>query len=434
MLSQRLMIVKQFLQCPVSAVIRAVGFLFLFLIMGLPSVGAQERIEIPSSLNPIGSGARALGMGGAFIAVADDATAASWNPGGLIQLETPEISFVAAHFNRTEDLNFGNNPEASGPQQVTANNINYLSAVYPFTLFKRNMTVALNYQHLYDSYRDWNFSLQQDGDDYSYQQQIDYRQEGSLSAIGLAYCIQVLPSLSFGLTLNFWEDSLYKNQWEAESVNTWTGIDDGVPIYYKRLDYSQFSFNGFNYNLGLLWNVNSRLSLGAVFKAPFTADLIREDMSFTFRDPDGNPEYAEFNENQELDMPMSYGFGLSYRFSDYFSTSLDIYRTEWGDFILTDADGNKSSPISHKSQSDSDIDPTLQIRTGAEYLFIKNRYIIPVRGGLFYDPGPAEGNPDDYYGFSIGSGIGIGRVILDAAYQYRFGNDVGGSILEELDL
>ena len=40
---------------------------------------------------PSGSGARALGFAGAFTAVADDATAASWNPGGLWLLSrTPE--------------------------------------------------------------------------------------------------------------------------------------------------------------------------------------------------------------------------------------------------------------------------------------------------------------------------------------------------------
>lgn len=53
-----------------------------------------QRIEIPSSVSPVGSGARALGMGGAFIAVAHDAAAASWNPGGLTQLGRSEISVV----------------------------------------------------------------------------------------------------------------------------------------------------------------------------------------------------------------------------------------------------------------------------------------------------------------------------------------------------
>ena len=38
-------------------------------------------------------GARSLGMGGAFVALADDATSAYSNPAGLIQLGRPEVSF-----------------------------------------------------------------------------------------------------------------------------------------------------------------------------------------------------------------------------------------------------------------------------------------------------------------------------------------------------
>lgn len=40
----------------------------------------------------IGAGARALAMGGAFTAIADDATAAYWNPAGLTQIEKQEVS------------------------------------------------------------------------------------------------------------------------------------------------------------------------------------------------------------------------------------------------------------------------------------------------------------------------------------------------------
>ncbi|OQX27222.1 MAG: hypothetical protein BWK80_06375, partial [Desulfobacteraceae bacterium IS3] len=64
---------------------------------------AAQKIRIASSPNPVGSGARALGMGGAFIATADDATAASWNPGGLVQLKQPEVSAAGNCFSRTED-------------------------------------------------------------------------------------------------------------------------------------------------------------------------------------------------------------------------------------------------------------------------------------------------------------------------------------------
>src|SRR6188474_3630014 len=37
-------------------------------------------------------GARALGMGGAFVGVADDATAVVANPAGLVILQRPELS------------------------------------------------------------------------------------------------------------------------------------------------------------------------------------------------------------------------------------------------------------------------------------------------------------------------------------------------------
>ena len=38
----------------------------------------------------IGIGARALGMGGSFVSIADDASATYWNPAGLVQLESRE--------------------------------------------------------------------------------------------------------------------------------------------------------------------------------------------------------------------------------------------------------------------------------------------------------------------------------------------------------
>ncbi len=100
-------------------------------------------------------------MGGAFIAIADDATAASWNPGGLIQLEKPEISVVGGYVSRTEDNNFGTNPEASAKAVHRATtNLNYLSAAYPFKAANRNMIVSLNYQRLYDFNRELEFQLE----------------------------------------------------------------------------------------------------------------------------------------------------------------------------------------------------------------------------------------------------------------------------------
>ena len=416
----------------------AVFFPFFWLCNGALAESPLQRIEIPSSPNPVGSGARALGMGGAFIAVADDATAASWNPGGLTQLETPEVSVVGAYFYRTEDNTFGTNPEASGEQSVSEARLNYLSASYPFTVFDRNMVVSLNYQNLYDFNREWCFPFSRSSETLSEDEHIDYQQSGTLSAYGLAYAIQLTPEISFGFTLNLWEDGIYKNGWVQEVQSNGTGNFYGKPFVSGSYSRDEYSFSGFNANLGILWNITSRLTLGAVYKTPFTADLERNLQSSSYIDfPDfpyiDSKGTTRYRDDGKLDMPMSYGIGVACRFSDQFTLAADFYRTEWGDYAHEDSKGNKTCPITGLPESESDVDATHQVRIGAEYLFIKQSYVIPFRGGVFYDPAPAQGSPDAYFGFSVGSGIAYGWFVFDLAYQYRFGNNVGGSILQNFD-
>lgn len=56
----------------------------------------------------MGVGARALGMGGAFTAIADDATAAYWNPAGLTKIENNEATFsYTANMAVDRSLNYG---------------------------------------------------------------------------------------------------------------------------------------------------------------------------------------------------------------------------------------------------------------------------------------------------------------------------------------
>ena len=116
-----------------------------------------QQVGVSSSPNPVGSGARAVGMGGAFIAIADDATAASWNPAGLIQLETPELSIVGAYVDRQEDFSSVVHPEINNKGKADDANINYFSATYPFQ-FHRNMVVSLNYQRLYEFERSFDYN------------------------------------------------------------------------------------------------------------------------------------------------------------------------------------------------------------------------------------------------------------------------------------
>jgi long-subunit fatty acid transport protein len=105
-----------------------------------------------------------------------------------------------------------------------------------------------------------------------------------------------------------------------------------------------------------------------------------------------------------------------------------VYRTDWSDFIIKDSDGNKINPLNGRPISEGKLEDTTQVRLGTEYLFIREKSIIPLRFGLFYDPEPALDSPDDFYGFSFGTGYARGRIAFDAAYQYRTGNNVTGDL------
>ncbi len=65
--------------------------LSLALLMVISAVALADGVGAFSAFKN-GVGARALAMGGAFVAVADDATAACWNPAGLAQLNDTRVT------------------------------------------------------------------------------------------------------------------------------------------------------------------------------------------------------------------------------------------------------------------------------------------------------------------------------------------------------
>ena len=69
-------------------------------------ISAQKLSSIPGSFVDIGFGARPVGMGFAFVGLADDANAAYWNPAGLIQMESYGVAFTHANQLQLVPYNF----------------------------------------------------------------------------------------------------------------------------------------------------------------------------------------------------------------------------------------------------------------------------------------------------------------------------------------
>jgi long-subunit fatty acid transport protein len=363
-----------------------------------------------------------------------------------MQLERPEFSYVFSFAHRRKDYYSSIFPESNGMNEIYRDDLNYFSVALPFKAFDKNMVVSLNYQRLYDFYDNIEFDqnydgFMSDGSFWRMETHERFKQTGALKAFAPAFAIQITPRFSLGITFNFWTDNLgYDNGWEIKRETTGTGYihtaTNRLLISRQKLIYEEKNenFEGFNVNIGFLWHINRVVTLGAVLKTPFTADVNRKTYALSTPVFVGTPAMQSrpfrSRESIELHFPMSYGIGLAFRLSDKFTVACDVYRTNWSDFWVKSQQG-RTSPITGGSRGNAHTHDTTQVRLGCEYLFILERTLVPLRFGVFYDPEPSSKNPDDFYGASIGTGIMIGNIVLDCCYIYRWGRDVKGDVIEQ---
>ncbi len=423
------------------------------LIAGL-AASAQDIIN--SSPSPVGSGARALGMGGAFIAIADDATSASWNPGGLTQLERPELSLVYSWKSFGEEFASTYHLEPDGGMfDVDMDDINYFSYVYPIkrTFAGRNFVLSLNYQKKFDFDRSLDLRAREISPGITPIEtvfDIKYRQDGGLSSLSPAFGFEITDQLSMGIAMNIFDsDLLPGNEWKIrnEYRSRFNVLGGASPIYGAgRTDDDFTNYEATNFTIGALYKPNDRWSIGAVYHTAYTAEVDNRQIKRTYFPIQ---RIAVKNSHFKYEWPEALGIGAAYRFpNDKLTLSLDVTWRPWDDFVKTDnhatsAGRKRVSPITGLPKSQSPHDDTWTVRLGGEYVFVdetkpRQDYLYALRAGLFYDPEPASGRkdsffgtlkgngePDDYYGFAIGGGVLIkSRVNIDAAYQYRFGNGV----------
>jgi long-subunit fatty acid transport protein len=447
------------------ALLLVAGFAPDLMAQGAGVLGGDRAI--PPTPVPVGSGARAAGMSNAFVAIADDATAASWNPAGLVQLERPEFSIVGSLFRLHDRFSATGNPAFGGDNRDDTFDLNFLSvaAPLPFTIMNRNATVSLSYQRKFDFNRSFDASLASGSlapftpplaiGQFS---RLQFDQQGGLSAVSTAFAMELTRELSIGVAFNFWRSTfLSDNEWSQHTRTrglTVIGPSAFLSGGISREEYNDF--RGENFTVGLLWKTNPRWSLGLRYDSAFTARANYTSFDMEIRI---NPLVAGLNPGFSLDrrterrrirIPDTWALGVAYRANDRFTVAMDVSRTDWNDFLVRDSRGRKSSLVDGADLSDrrrrTDIDPAYTVRLGAEYVFIPREPGIDLprlwtlRGGLTYEEEPAsnrstrstrdyfrrgEGSPDRFYGASLGIGLLLGqRVNIDLAYQLRYGPGV----------
>lgn len=426
-------------------------------------LGADRAV--PPTPMPVGSGARAAGMANAFVGIADDATAAAWNPAGLVQLQRPELSMVGEYLGTEDDFRSSVDPEINGTHRFDDIAINFMSFVYPVPrpVWNRNLVLSLSYQRRYDFTRAFDASLLNmqaaaGGLILRQKSQLDFEQRGGLGTLSLSAAYEITRRFSVGASLNLWRSSLIgPDGWEQRTrVNSVFSVGPAAALSrgFSRERYEDI--RGESVTLGALWRATPRLSLGLRYDSPLRAEARYSALDRDLRllpNPVNPAAYnlARSDEARDLRFPGTLSLGMAWRQNDRLSLAFDVSRTNWDDVYVKTAAGRKFSLVDGADLENSfrrtDFDPAWAARLGVEYALIpKDRketldYLWTLRGGLFWEQEPAsgrdarrpfapgDGRPDNFYGFAAGVGLLVKqRINLDAAYQFRFGQGINGDL------
>jgi hypothetical protein len=395
---------------------------------GAQPVFDQDRIDLTGQQNlTLGSGARAYGMAGAFIARADDATAASWNPAGLSYLRTPEISLAANHNSFRE-------------QGFEFETDSFRGASFDFAAFTWPVAFREIYGSIQVSYQrgigfDGTRSIDQGGG-----RRWDGESDGGFDVVAFGTGFRPTRRLRVGFAVNRW-----LNGYEQTLVRQVPG--NLRPVREFETDFRP---RGWSFNVGVIWSATDTLNIGGVFKTPFGADVTLTKRRKDTWASDSGFENETFNEARSeevaIDFPASVGFGISWRLRDTLTVSADFTQSRWSKALI---DNYFVLPVTPRrdnpSQTPSPPDPVVfdelpyptllteqvdsqQIRAGVEWVVISSpRVKIPLRAGYFNDRQIKmypDGRAPRYNGVTFGTGLILGKLLLDVAYLLEFGSDV----------
>jgi long-chain fatty acid transport protein len=371
-----------------------------------------------------GAGARAIGTGGAFIAVADDATAVSFNPAGLAQLLTPEISFTGQTYSRSLQLDGYATKSLSG-NPTTQDNSNikdhhtspsFASFTVPWKRGGLNTAFQVSYQRIldFDLAEDTSYTVRPTGAAAQHVQQ-NLNQSGGVDLYSVALGAELSPRILVGASINVWQGS-----WMFSSVSD--QMVGGVSDFASNLSQSN-NFRGLNANLGVIWR-SEYLNLGAVWRTPFTATYTFENY-LTQPDPATNLITTTHGVRTayQVKWPETIGWGLGVHPIPTLLLTADWSYTPWSNanFVPqgTAYDNRNFFDLVVNSRTPN----VTTFHSGTEWVaYVGDSVVVPLRAGWFKEPQPIMGaKPTDQqrvdYGWTAGFGLKLNRFTVDVAFK-----------------
>lgn len=370
----------------------------------------------------LGFGARSLGMGTAYTAIANDFSAVYWNPAGLGQIKRNEISIGLSHLLYKDDNTFLGEKSSFSNSKT---NVNSLGLVYPFPVERGSLVFAIGYGRQADfttslAFDAFNKQTSTVGYPDNIQIKTNVLENGGLNNWFIAGAVEAARGLFLGASLNvvsgtysynrdYMGSDIYNNYYFYDINRRYT-IDEDI--------------SGFTGRMGLLYETKNKAGrIGINVKLPSTLSM-RDDWVDTENYYDDIPDsdyvakdagYSEF----DLTTPFVFSGGISWTFGNLLLSG-DFDYTDWTqmEFRNTYADLLQENTIIKE-----DMEPTINFRVGAEYE-VPNTDLM-VRAGFAYLPSPYISHSTENNQKYITGGLGWtieNSVRLDFGYAYGFWN------------
>lgn len=365
-------------------------------------------------------GTKAMGMGGAFVAQASDASAIFFNPAGLTQLKGFNVMLGGTAIMPVATF--------TGPTDITG--ITATSTdMKNQTFFPPNAYVSYNYENWafglgffapYGLGTEWPASW--GGSPFTLGQYEAYITDLRAFYINPTVAYRFSDQLSVGVGVSY----IFGDVTLKQKINLPTLPPGTLPDWDSALEGTG---NSFCFNVGILWSPTKDLSIGASYRSKAEIEY-SGDLKFTnipaFTIPPGIPLSALFPDQggkAKIPLPANGYLGIAYDFSENFTVEADVQYVGWSAYkeLKITLDGAGVAGQTTLTEP-GDYKDTYLFRVGGEYRFSD----FAVRAGFIYDSSPI---PDKTLGPRLPDGtryeptIGLGYAFspmfrVDVAYQY----------------
>jgi hypothetical protein len=421
------------------------------------TIGAQ--VNRPSvekySFDFTGGGARAEGMGKAFIAVSDDITAGSWNPAGLYIQEKPILGFSYGSLMPRGSTNLNTGTDIwKFDHTGSFYNLTSFNILAPVRVKGHHFVGSFNYTRNFDEFQGYSSSGRDSGiiTIITYEGVTQWKTysdwtgiselQGGVNSINMGFGTRMYENLSIGVSLNIYAGEAVKDV-RLVTNDEWVPVDSEAAqheLYVGTQDIIDTNkFSGYNFTVGLKLHAE-KLDAGLIVRTPFSLNVKTGRSIYVitrlgaltpgaqFRVVGSDTTYYD-NLLAKYDMPLMIGAGIAYHPAENLLLAADMELRSFSGAKIKARDSLFIDPGGKNREFFTEIDPewnnVFTVRLGGEYLHQTDVGTIPVRAGFGYVPLPAPnvdlaGGTSTAAGYtlSLGTGIHWNQIHLDWAYTY----------------